>query len=75
MEILAIFLIIIVIGFFIGFVGVLMDNELTIIGFSISIIMLIILLLFGCFPQPLYILYNKVIHLSTPFRKFLKKFL
>lgn len=54
MEILAIFLIIIVIGFFIGFVGVLMDNELTIIGFSISIIMLIILLLFGCFGMFIY---------------------
>ena len=44
----------IVIGFFIGFVGVLMDNELTIIGFSISIIMLIILLLFGCFGMFIY---------------------
>ena len=54
MEILAIFLIIIVIGFFIGFAGVLMDNELTIIGFSISIIMLIILLLFGCFGMFIY---------------------
>lgn len=54
MEILAIFLIIILIGFFIGFVGVLMDNELTIIGFSISIIMLIILLLFGCFGMFIY---------------------
>jgi hypothetical protein len=54
MEILAIFLIIIGIGFFIGFVGVLMDNELTIIGFSISIIMLIILLLFGCFGMFIY---------------------
>ena len=54
MEILAIFLIIIAIGFFIGFVGVLMDNELTIIGFSISIIMLIILLLFGCFGMFIY---------------------
>ena len=54
MEILAIFLIIIVIGFFIGFVGVLMDNELTIMGFSISIIMLIILLLFGCFGMFIY---------------------
>ena len=54
MEILAIFLIIIVIGFFIGFVGVLMDNELTIIGFSISIIMLIILLLFACFGMFIY---------------------
>ena len=54
MEILAIFLIIIVIGFFIGFVGVLMDNELNIIGFSISIIMLIILLLFGCFGMFIY---------------------
>ena len=54
MEILAIFLIIIVIGFFIGFVGVLMDNELTIIGFSISIIMLIILLLFACFGMCIY---------------------
>ena len=54
MEILAIFLIIIVIGFFIGFVGVLMDNELTIIGFSMSIIMLIILLLFGCFGMFIY---------------------
>ena len=54
MEILAIFLIIIVIGFFIGVVGVLMDNELTIIGFSISIIMLIILLLFGCFGMFIY---------------------
>lgn len=54
MEILAIFLIIIVIGFLIGFIGVLMDNELTIIGFSISIIMLIILLLLGCFGMFIY---------------------
>lgn len=54
MEILTIFLIIIVIGLFIGFVGVFMDNELTIIGFSISIIMLIILLLFGCFGMFIY---------------------
>lgn len=54
MGILAAFMIIIVIGFLIGFIGVLMDNELVIVGFSISIIMLIILMLFGCFGVFIY---------------------
>lgn len=54
MGILAAFMIIIVIGFLIGFIGVLMDNELVIVGFSISIIMMIALLLFGCFGMFFY---------------------
>ena len=54
MEILAAFMIIIVIGFLIGFIGIIMDNELAIVGFSISIIMLIFLLLFGCFGMFFY---------------------
>ena len=54
MGILVAFMIIIVIGLLIGFIGILMDNELAIVGFSVSIIMMIVLLLFGCFGMLFY---------------------
>lgn len=54
MEIFAVFMIIIMIGFLVGFIGILMDNDLVIVGFSISIIMMIVLLLFFCFGMLFY---------------------
>lgn len=54
MEIFAVFMIIIMIGFLVGFIGILMDNDLVIVGFSISIIMMIVLLLFLCFGMLFY---------------------
>lgn len=54
MEIFAVFMIIIMIGFLVGFIGILMDNDLVIVGFSLSIIMLIVLLLFLCFGMLFY---------------------
>jgi hypothetical protein len=55
MAILAAFMIIIAIGFFLGVIGVLMDNELAIVGVSMSVIMLIVLLLLGCFGMVFYV--------------------